>query len=194
MRDRDMRNLFLIVEGPDNVGKSTLINNLNNYYNKLTMHNLHYSNVKQENTIEVIKHNKKLYDEMFRLMIYALKQDYTGVICDRSHLGEIVYGNIYRGYAGDYVLDIEKDYHHILDIFENLFLITLVDEPENLISREDGLSLSTDLDKKQRELELFDLAHNSSNIKHKLIINIKDKDAEAVFKEVTEFIDSKYNS
>lgn len=192
MRDRDMRNLFLIVEGPDNVGKSTLINNLNNYYNKLTMHNLHYSNVKQENTIEVIKHNKKLYDEMFRLMIYALKQDYTGVICDRSHLGEIVYGNIYRGYTGDYVLDIEKDYHHILDIFENLFLITLVDEPENLISREDGLSLSTDLDKKQRELELFDLAHNSSNIKHKLIINIKDKDAEAVFKEVTEFIDSKY--
>lgn len=194
MRDRDMRNLFLIVEGPDNVGKSTLINNLNNYYNKLTMHNLHYSNVKQDNISEVIKYNKKLYNEMFELMTFELKNDKTGLIFDRSHLGEIVYGNIYRGYSGDYVLDIEKKFNHILDVFENLFLITLVDEPENLISREDGLSFSVELDKKQRELELFDLAHISSTIKNKLIINIKNKDAEAVFKEVTEFIDSKYNS
>lgn len=191
---REIRNLFLIVEGPDNVGKSTLINNLNNYYNKITLHNLHYSNVKQENTAEVIKHNKKLYTEMFELMTFTLKNDKAGLIFDRSHLGEMVYGNIYRSYTGDYVLDIEKKFHHILDIFENLFLITLVDEPENLISREDGLSFSTDLDKKQRELELFDLAHNSSSISNKLIINIKNKDAEAVFKEVTEFIDSKYNS
>lgn len=131
---------------------------------------------------------------MFELMAFALKNDKTGLIFDRSHLGEIVYGNIYRGYSGDYVLDIEKKFNHILDVFENLFLITLVDEPENLISREDGLSFSVELDKKQRELELFDLAHTSSTIKNKLIINIKNKDAEAVFKEVTEFIDSKYNS
>lgn len=189
---REIRNLFLIVEGPDNVGKSTLINNLNNYYNKITLHNLHYSNVKQENTAEVIKHNKKLYTEMFELMTFTLKNDKAGLIFDRSHLGEMVYGNIYRSYTGDYVLDIEKKFHNILDIFENLFLITLVDEPENLISREDGLSFSTDLDKKQRELELFDLTHNSSSISNKLIINIKDKDAEAVFKEVSSYIDSKY--
>ena len=189
-----MRNLFVIIEGCDNTGKSTLINNLKNYYNKITLHNLHYSNVKQENISEVIKYNKKLYNEMFELMTFALKNDKTGLIFDRSHLGEIVYGNIYRGYSGDYVLDIEKKFNHILDVFENLFLITLVDEPENLISREDGLSFSVELDKKQRELELFDLAHTSSTIKNKLIINIKNKDAEVVFKEVTEFIDSKYNS
>lgn len=189
-----MRNLFVIIEGCDNTGKSTLINNLKNYYNKITLHNLHYSNVKQDNISEVIKYNKKLYNEMFELMTFELKNDKTGLIFDRSHLGEIVYGNIYRGYSGDYVLDIEKKFNHILDVFENLFLITLVDEPENLISREDGLSFSVELDKKQRELELFDLAHTSSTIKNKLIINIKNKDAEAVFKEVTEFIDSKYNS
>lgn len=191
---REMRNLFIIVEGCDNTGKSTLINNLKNYYNEITLHNLHYSNVKQDNTAEVIKYNKKLYNEMFELMTLTLKNDKNGLIFDRSHLGELVYGRIYREYSGDYVLDIEKKFGHILDVFENLFLITLVDEPENLISREDGLSFSIELDKKQRELELFDLAHNSSTIKNKLIINIKDKDAEAVFKEVTEFIDSKYNS
>lgn len=191
---KEMRNLFVIIEGCDNTGKSTLINNLKNYYNKITLHNLHYSNVKQDNISEVIKYNKKLYNEMFELMTFELKNDKTGLIFDRSHLGEIVYGNIYRGYSGDYVLDIEKKFNHILDVFENLFLITLVDEPENLISREDGLSFSVELDKKQRELELFDLAHTSSTIKNKLIINIKNKDAEAVFKEVTEFIDSKYNS
>lgn len=156
------------------------------------MYNLHYSNVKQENLEEVIEHNKKLYNEMFGFMLHVLTLENAGVICDRSHLGEMVYGNIYRGYTGEYVLDIEKRYKHILDIFKNLFLITLVDEPENLISREDGLSFSIDLDKKQRELELFDLAHNSSNILNKLIVNIKNKDAETVKNEVIQFINSKY--
>lgn len=145
---------------------------------------LHYSNVKQESPEEVIEHSKKLYTEMFDLMFFMLKNDNSGIICDRSHLGEMIYGNIYRGYTGDYVLDIEKKYHHIMDLWNNLFLITLIDEPQNLIVREDGLSFSTDIEKKQREIDLFQKAHESSTIKNKLIINIKDADAEKVLNDV----------
>lgn len=152
------------------------------------MHNLHYSNVKQSNTFEVIKYNKKLYSEMFHMMLNSLKDDNSGVICDRSHLGEIVYGNIYRGYTGDYVIDIEKNFHHIIDLWNNLFLITLIDEPQNLISREDGLSFSINIEKKKREIELFEMAHNISTINNKLIININNKDENKVFEEVKEFI------
>lgn len=186
-----MRNILICVEGPDNVGKSTLIKKLKDYFNKHTIHNLHYSNVKHENTLNVINYNKKLYNEMFMLMLSLLKDDNTGVICDRSHLGEMVYGNIYRGYSGDYVIDIEKKYHHILDLWNNLFLITLIDEPQNLISREDGLSFTTDLEKKKREIELFEFAHDTSTIKNKIIININNKNEDIVFNEVIEYIKEK---
>lgn len=169
-----------------------MIGNLKNYFNNYTLHTLHYSNVKQKTSEEVIKYSTKLYQEMFDMMCNNLHNEDSGLIFDRTHLGEMVYGNIYRGYIGDYVLEIEKSVKHILDIKNNLFLITLIDEAQNLIAREDGLSFSTDLDKKQREIELFQTAHESSNIKNKLIINIKDKDAETVFLEVISYINSHY--
>jgi hypothetical protein len=183
------RNLFIIVEGPDNVGKSTLIQNLKNYYNDMPFHTMHYSNVRQESPEAVISYSKHLYTQMFDIMVNQMKYGYSGIIFDRSHLGEMVYGPIYRGYDGEYVLDIEKKYMNILDVWNNLLLITLVDNPENLIARDDGLSFSTDISTKHVEIANFMNAAGASNIKHKLLINIQNHDEKRVLAAVAGYIE-----
>lgn len=182
------RNLFVIIEGPDNVGKTTLIQNLKNHYNNYTLHSVHYSNVRQNSPEKVIEYSTKLYTEMFQSMFEMSKYDKAGMIFDRSHLGEMVYGPIYRDYTGEYVIDIERKFTHVHPIWDNLFLITLYDEPENLIMRDDGLSFSTDLIKKQNEINNFKNAHTNSLIKHKLLVNIKYNNAEQAADLAIKFI------
>jgi nicotinamide riboside kinase len=183
-----MRNLYIIVEGPDNVGKSTLIQNIKNHFNNFTMHSLHYSNVRQDSPEAVIEYSENLYAGMFEIMVNQSRFKNSGVICDRSHLGEMVYGPIYREYSGEYVLDIEKSYQHLRFIWDNLVLVTLIDEPTRLVARDDGLSFSTDLSKKTTEINNFITAHEKSNIQHKLLLNIKEHDANAAMTAVVEFI------
>lgn len=188
-----IRNLFLIVEGPDAVGKTTLIQNIRNYFNKNTFKNIHFGSVKHSSTDSYINYNRKLYNEMFQLMINDLTNENSGIIFDRSHLGEMVYGPIYRNYTGEYVLEIENNFKHILSVWDNLFLITLIDEPARLVERDllrgDGLSFTTDVDRKKHEIDNFSDAHSKSGIRHKLIINIKDKTAEDVKLEVIDYIE-----
>lgn len=183
------RNLYIIVEGPDNVGKSTLIQNLKNYYHSMVFHTVHYSNVRQDSPEDTQAYSTKLYTQMFDLMVNQMKYDNSGIIFDRSHLGEMVYGPIYRGYTGEYVLDIEKKYTNILDVWNNLLLITLVDTPENLVKRDDGLSFTTDIAKKQIELANFIQASSSSNIKHKIGINVASHDEKKVLAAVAGYIE-----
>lgn len=182
-------NLFIIIEGPDNVGKTTLIQNIKNAYKDYTFHTLHYSNVKQDSAEAVQFYSTKMYNEMFEIMFNQTRYSKSGIICDRSHLGELVYGPIYRNYTGEYVLDIEKNYSHIQSIWDNLILITLVDDPENLIARDDGLSFSTDLPKKKVEIANFLEATFQSHIKHKKVINIKDHNAEQAIEAVIKYIE-----
>ena len=68
------------------------------------------------------------------------------------------------------------------------YLIVLIDDPENLIKREDGNSFSTDLEKKQLEVDRFVDFFKKSRIGNKIIINIKDKDANQVFEEIKDFL------
>lgn len=183
------RNLFIIVEGPDNVGKTTLIMNLKNYYNDMTFHTMHYSNVYQDSPEATIAYSKHLYTQMFDIMLNQTKYGFSGIICDRSHLGEMVYGPIYRNYDGEYVLDIEKKYEHIHSVWDNLLLVTLVDNPENLVKRDDGLSFTTDLAKKEIEIGNFVNAAHRSNIKHKVLINIKNHDEKKALAAVCGYIE-----
>lgn len=182
------RNVFIMVEGIDNVGKSTLIRNLQKYLNDFTLQMLHYSNVPQESKEKGIEYAKDLYTQMFHIMSQSQRYENSGFICDRSHIGEAVYAPMYRGYCGDFVFDIEKQFNFINSFWDNLFLITLYDDPENVIARDDGLSYSTDLVEKNTEIELFLEAHEHSNIKNKLAVNVKELDADALFEHVKTFI------
>ena len=189
-----MRNLNIIVEGIDNVGKSTLIKNLKNNYNDYVMHNLHYSNVSHSTQDKALEYSNRLYNEMFNLMMHNIKNEKSGFICDRSHIGEMLYAPLYRGYSGDYVLDIEKSYHHILPFWDNLILITLVDDAENVLSRDDGLSFTTDLNEKKKEIQLFNDAHAKSTIKHKIFANVRFYNESELTNYVCAYIDRIINN
>jgi len=168
----------VLIEGLDNVGKDTQINAIIKHFKKTFLH-LHYYGCPIKNDKEAnIQWTTELYTEMFDILKCK-----DNVICNRSHIGEMVYAELYRGYSGDFVLDIEAKYPH-----NDLMLITFVDEAENLIERDDGLSFTTDIDKKRKEIDLFVKAHNKSNIGYKLLININNMSIEEVTNKVIEFI------
>lgn len=186
------RNLFFIIEGIDNVGKSTLIKNLKNALNDYVFQTLHYSSVKQPTIEESINYSTDLYEQMFAMMLNQQRFDNSGIICDRSHLGEMVYGPIYRKHSGTYVLDIEKRFMCSRSLWDNLFLITLVDKAENVIARDDGLSFSVDADEKDAEIHAFKEAHEKSQIKNKLLVDVSSYNEEKLIKHVLEYISSQY--
>lgn len=175
--------MILVIEGPDNVGKTTLIKNLRQAMCDKVFHVLHSQPIKLNSIDEYVKYSLKQVTSMFDLM----QSSNENLIFDRSHLGEMIYGNIYRGYAGTFVIDIEKKYTD-KPFFNAIHLITLTDTVENLISREDGLSFSIDPVVKARELELFKFAHDESLITKKLLVNVKDYDESKLLNFVLNFI------
>lgn len=170
-----MKRKVILVEGPDNVGKTTLIQGIQNKLNDIQFHVLHYSNVKQESKEKSILYNKTIYKQMFELFNSDLS-----FICDRSHLGEMVYGPIYRNYSGEYVLDLEAN----SGLCDEIYLVTLIDTSDNLITRDDGLSFSTESIIKNQEIRNFVNAHEKSNIKNKLIINVDSHGIDEVLEKV----------
>ena len=178
----------IIIEGPDNVGKSTLIRNIKNHFNDCVFQNLCYSNITGLKPHELIKYNKVLYNQMFHIM--GNQPSNAGVICDRSHISEMVYSPLYRSYEGDYVLDIEKQFQN-LKMWSDIYLITLIDKTENLIKRDDGLSHSIDEEKKNKELQLFKIAHDNSLIENKLFLSIHNLDANALSEKIIKWLGEK---
>ena len=168
----------IIIEGLDRCGKSTLIENIIKHYKKPFM-KLHFYGPPFKDKSKDIQFDKELYGSL--LNAFNL---FDNVIADRSHLGALVYSPLYRGHDGSHVLDIGSDFP------ECTILITLIDNATNLLLRDDGLSFSTDLDKKNKEIQLFIDAHKTSSIKNKLIIDVSDKDIQEVFEISRNFIDS----
>lgn len=187
----------LIIEGLDNTGKSTLISNIQatiyndwihkDYADKYTCNILHYSNIKSDKLTpdEMRLVSSFHYHNGFDLM---LKNDRVNniLIYDRFHLGEYVYSELYREYDGSYIFDIEKKYIEIID--EDTYLIVIIDDVDNLIKRDDGLSFTTDKVKKQWEIDRFKEAFDKSNFSKKLLININDLSISDVSKKVNDWI------
>jgi hypothetical protein len=183
--------MLIVVEGPDNSGKSTQIINIWKQVanqDKLPIW-LHYANVGIKNTDECIQYSEKLYDHLFQHYSDTIKLTSDVVmICDRGPYGEWVYGKRYRDYDANFIWEIEEKYKNDFNFWDDTYLLTFVDDPENLIWRDDGLSFSTDLEDKRWEVNRFLEAHLMSKIENKLAIDIDGKDAVAVWSEVKEFL------
>lgn len=177
-----MKKLSILCEGPDNTGKSTQIRNIIDHFVNVQFIPGHFSNVRSLNTPEsVIGYSIELYNNMFN----ATK--HNSFIFDRAHLGEYVYGKIYRDYNADYIFSLE--HKHKCSTRDDICLILFIDTPENLIARDDGLSFSIDPGVKKYEIERFVEAFNRSEIKHKILIDINGLSEEGVFKKVKEFLE-----
>ena len=111
------------------------------------------------------------------------------LIFNRSHLGETVYSPLYRGYSGDYVFDIEKKFTKALR--EDLYLITLTNDPHTILKRDDGKSFYGNEEEVKAELDGFKRAHRLSTIKNKLHINVGTMSAIEVSHIIAEFLKHK---
>lgn len=172
--------MVVICEGIDNVGKGTQIQNIKDEFERQgkSVHILHYSNIKafeKSETDKIRTASYKQFRDMFKIVNYAAGEDSFVLILDRAHLGECVYSPIYRNYSGEFVFEEEKTFIWE-DNFKNIKMILFTDEAENVIKRDDGLSFSTELETKKKEIELFDKAFEKSKLNKKRIsLNGRDK-------------------
>lgn len=174
----------IFICGVDRVGKTTQIRNIQKFFEKQNRDTLaiHYSGIHVQNVgpfksgAELVASRARYEDMMHLADLYVNNRNI--LLFDRAHLGEYVYSPMYRKYDGDYVFELEKD-HPVMINNARLFLFT--DTVENLCRREDGNSFSSNPENKKKELELFNEAIAKSNIKHKMIIDIRDKDENAVW-------------
>jgi len=177
---------FIIIEGTDNVGKDTQQNLIIEKMNDYVFHKFHYSSLPFKDDKEMhATYSKKMYDDMFKVMMNCKDKD-INFIFNRSHLGETVYSPLYRGYSGDYVLDIEKKYTKALR--EDLYLITLTNTPHNILKRDDGKSFYNNEEEVKAEVDGFRRSHRLSSIKNKLHIDVGNMSAIEVSNIIISFL------
>lgn len=177
----------IIVEGPDRVGKDTLIKGLINSLLKNSLvcgekfpccHTLHYSNVKLPDKA-CLDYSKVLYRDMFDMMIK--NRDDRVLFFNRAHLGEAVYGPLYRGYSGDFVFDLEEDYRELLNENTALFILFSSD-PKTLQARGDGKSFNREDELLiAAENKLFEATFYKSCLKNRMLIDVSGLQKEDVW-------------
>ncbi len=181
-----------IIEGLDRLGKSTLIEGIQN---KLGFHQvIHYEKPKVLDCYKAYSEQKapevspqRMYQEdSFRTMFQILRSS-ASVILDRAHLGECVYAPMYRNYPGDYVFDLEQEFHMHASTDVRMILLT-EDFKTSKHFVDDGQSLGTS-DKREAEQNLFIEAFNKSRFTDKKIICVTNietgefKSKEEILKE-----------
>ena len=84
---------------------------------------------------------------------------------DRAHVGEYVYGHMYRGNSETDSFMFDSEY---LVNISDMYLILLTDHPKHVIAREDGQSLSTTEEKIAFERDRFIKGFSKSRVLNKL--------------------------
>ena len=176
---------LIIIEGPDNCGKNTLINKISE--NFLTVTNIHYT--KPE--------NKYIQNTIFRGYAYAIVNkvyDTDVVILNRSHYGEYVYGCLYRNISDKDAIDIIQEIDDIyLQNNIDVYYIQLLSTSDSLLLKnDDNKSLSQgNISKIEIEQNRFKTIFDISRLNKKIIyVNNEDtfRDANDIYNEAWEFI------
>ncbi len=182
----------IIIEGIDNCGKDSLINNLKSYY-------------KNTKVIHACAPNSKdLFTFYYEGLIHDTLDGYyneslDAVIHNRSMYGEYVYGPKYRNESKDKVAEIirrlEIGQLKTFIFSKDLYFILLTSSDSDLIaSNDDGLSFSakkTDIDD---EIAAFNEVFSLSSIKNKKKIFVNNdnrfRSKEDIYKDALDFINN----
>ena len=170
---------ILIIEGPDNTGKTTLINRLMEQYNDV--YYIHCSKPKETDPIlcAIAQKNsfQKITDKINDLWECNICPEL--VILNRAWYGEYVYGCLYRGNGEEYVEQMIKELEEYLPHNMPVRIVLMTAEnPEFLVKNEDGQSLSEGKKESiQIEINRFNYIINKSELPHKTIC-IHDKKGE----------------
>lgn len=193
---------LIIICGGDRLGKTSIIKSLLEYYD--------YKNITLRHCDKPPKNlaNKQKLEFQFKCFnaeadLYHNIKDMDEKYCyhdniiiyDRFHLGEYVYGSMFRNTNIDLLKNLLEYYEKFsLECLNdnNIFLISLTADPEFFFSKEDGQSFSQTLEEKTKELKLFKEAHELSLIKNKKMIKVDNngqfRKKDEILKEVLEFI------
>ena len=193
---------LILLEGGDNLGKNSLIEGLCKHFNYDNISIRHFGKPPTGlSSIEVLDFQFKCFYNEGNFVQHIVdrfneikKHRYYSetIIWNRSHLGEYIYGSLFRN-ANPEVLKAKLLFFekHFLD-YKNVYLITLTSDPEFFLSKEDGNSFSKNLEQKTKELSLFLEAHEFSSIKNKLLVKVDMKgifrSKENILQETLEFI------
>lgn len=186
---------LVIIEGPDNTGKTTVINELMSKYN-----NVYYIHCQKPSNVddalaaaEQSQQFIKICLQICDLVTYANPEI---IILDRSWFGEYVYGCKYRNNDKDYVINMINTCLNLLkvsikhnDLIYCPILLT-VDNPEFCIKHDDGCSLSeANLLNISDEINRFNEIAEIFNI-NKVIVNdgLNFRKKENIFNNVTNII------
>lgn len=178
---------LLIIEGQDRCGKDLLINSLlNRYPNTKTVHWGFPMGETNEQRVTYQKESFLLNMMQYRLVV--LKNDLDLVIWNRSHIGECVYGPMYRNSPADWIFELEHKYLHDAEIY----LVYLYGDTNFLLRNDDGESFTLDIVKKEKEAQLFTEAIDKSSIQKKLKLKVNNGnnyiDKQRILNRVKDFI------
>jgi hypothetical protein len=181
---------LIIFEGMDRCGKDSLIEELSTHLRNYTIR--HWSFPQGSDNDEKTAWQKNSFNDEFSHYIF-LKARFPGHILfwNRAHLGELVYGSIYRDSQPEtWVPLLEANYGMNND--PDVYLIHLTADAEFIAGQDDGLSYSAKVENKQKEIEAFQSAVDSSKIINKLTIKVNNgdiyRDFHSIAKEIRSFI------
>ncbi len=156
--------MIYVIEGLDRCGKTTFVNLLRKYLTNPKVMTIHSG--KPPKDVDCEKWSLDHYNNLIDQCIYLNSKGYD-IILDRSWLGETIYGPIYRSTN----LSMKQLETNITG-FESIFtLCVFLDNAESALKRDDGLSLSVDVKKKEYEIASFKTAFGASVVKSKYMFD-----------------------
>lgn len=159
----------LIVEGIDHIGKTTFINNFRKeYQNSIVIH----SSKPLTNNPEEFQ--DQYFTTGFNLIKSVLNNNIDDwLIFDRFHLGECVYGPMYRNTCFEKGLFYERNLYNGYYKFGNMHLALVLLRCTNFnIRLPDEDAFNDSQEAAQKEQDLFIKAFNKSIIERKYIIDV----------------------
>jgi len=180
---------LVIIEGCDRVGKDTLINGLSESFNRTTTE--HWGYPVGENDEEKTAYQKTSFK--LNMMKWRVEKTWDLLnlyIWNRSHIGEYVYGTMYRDSSpASWIPQLEERF---LAEDVDVYLILMVADPEFIAKQDDGKSYSSNIDDKRKELQLFVDAFQESKIANKKLLRVHDENGyytpEKILNNVINFI------
>lgn len=182
----------IIIEGPDNCGKDTLVSKLNEHF---VFTKIIHSGIPDSADLFNFYYNGLIHDTLAGYYDSSLK----AVINNRSIYGEYVYGPKYRQESKEEILklvhNLETGQLRTFILSRDLYFILLTSSDSDLLTKnDDGLSYSSKKSDIEDEIFAFDEIFNLSQIENKIRIYINDgnhfRQKDDIYRDVISFIEN----
>jgi thymidylate kinase len=187
----------IIIEGTDRTGKNSICKSLFEHISDGGGNLIyrHWGFPQGSTNQERIEYQKFSFKKEFDLHKSILNDDYykgksnSALIWNRAHLGEAVYGKLYRDYDPSWIYNLEALYG--FDQNPEIYLILLEADADFICHNDDGKSFTNEVNKKQTEIDLFNQAFEKSIIPNKIKIKVNEghqyRDSREIIRRVLEF-------